>query len=143
MEKGDNRYEKNNYKAYTKMIYGIGTDIVEVKRIKEALNKYGVALAKKILTSQELLTYKKTEGKENFLAKRFAAKEAFAKAMGTGMRSPVNFKSIEIIHDSLGKPIIKTISKLTLLVESHNIKHCHLSISDEKNIAAAFVILEQ
>jgi len=143
MEKGDNRYEKNNYKAYTKMIYGIGTDIVEVKRIKEALNKYGVALAKKILTSQELLTYKKTEGKENFLAKRFAAKEAFAKAMGTGMRSPVNFKSIEIIHDPLGKPIIKTISKLTLLVESHNIKHCHLSISDEKNIAAAFVILEQ
>jgi len=63
--------------------------------------------------------------------------------MGTGMRSPVNFKSIEIIHDPLGKPIIKTISKLTLLVESHNIKHCHLSISDEKNIAAAFVILEQ
>jgi len=143
MEKGDNRYEKNNYKAYTKMIYGIGTDIVEVKRIKEALNKYGVALAKKILTSQELLTYKKTEGKENFLAKRFAAKEAFAKAMGTGMRSPVNFKSIEIIHDSLGKPKIKTIPKLTLLVKSHNIKHCHLSISDEKNIAAAFVILEQ
>jgi len=143
MEKGDKRYEKNNYKAYTKMIYGIGTDIVEVKRIKEALNKYGVALAKKILTSQELLTYKKTEGKENFLAKRFAAKEAFAKAMGTGMRSPVNFKSIEIIHDSLGKPKIKTIPKLTLLVKSHNIKHCHLSISDEKNIAAAFVILEQ
>ena len=143
MEKGDKRYEKNNYKAYTKMIYGIGTDIVEVKRIKEALNKYGVALAKKILTSQELLTYKKTEGKENFLAKRFAAKEAFAKAMGTGMRSPVNFKSIEIIHDSLGKPKIKTIPKLTLLVKSHNIKHCHLSISDEKNIAAAFVILEK
>ena len=143
MEKGDKRYEKNNYKAYTKMIYGIGTDIVEVKRIKEALNKYGVALAKKILTSQELLTYKKTEGKENFLAKRFAAKEAFAKAMGTGMRSPVNFKSIEIIHDSLGKPKIKTISKLTLLVKSHHIKYCHLSISDEKNIAVAFVILEQ
>ena len=143
MEKGDNRYEKNNYKAYTKMIYGIGTDIVEVKRIKEALSKYGVALAKKILTSQELLTYKKTKGKENFLAKRFAAKEAFAKALGTGMRFPVNFKSIEIIHDSLGKPKIKTISKLTLLVKSHHIKYCHLSISDEKNIAVAFVILEQ
>jgi len=66
MEKGDNRYEKNNYKAYTKMIYGIGTDIVEVKRIKEALNKYGVALAKKILTSQELLTYKKLRVKKIF-----------------------------------------------------------------------------
>jgi len=125
------------------MIYGIGTDIVEVKRIREALNKYGIALAKKILTSQELLTYKKTEGKANFLAKRFAAKEAFAKALGTGMRSPVNFKSIEIIHDLLGKPKIKTVLELTILMKSHNIKHCHLSISDEKNIAAAFVILEQ
>jgi holo-[acyl-carrier protein] synthase len=125
------------------MIYGIGTDIVEVKRIREALNKYGIALAKKILTSQELLTYKKTEAKENFLAKRFAAKEAFAKALGTGMRSPVNFKSIEIIHDLLGKPKIKTVPELTILMKSHNIKHCHLSISDEKNIAVAFVILEQ
>tara|TARA_B110000196_G_scaffold86688_1_gene75169 strand:- start:30 stop:407 length:378 start_codon:yes stop_codon:yes gene_type:complete len=125
------------------MIYGIGTDIVEVKRIREVLNKYGIALAKKILTSQELLTYKKTEAKENFLAKRFAAKEAFAKALGTGMRSPVNFKSIEIIHDLLGKPKIKTVPELTILMKSHNIKHCHLSISDEKNIAVAFVILEQ
>ena len=125
------------------MIYGIGTDIVEVKRIREVLNKYGIALAKKILTSQELLTYKRTEGKENFLAKRFAAKEAFAKALGTGMRFPVNFKSIEIIHDLLGKPKIKTVPELTILMKSHNIKHCHLSISDEKNIAAAFVILEQ
>ena len=125
------------------MIYGIGTDIVEVKRIREALNKHGIALAKKILTSQELLTYKNTELKENFLAKRFAAKEAFANAMGTGMRSPVNFKSIEVIHDSLGKPRIKTIQKLSLLVKSYNIKYCHLSISDEKNIAVAFVILEK
>ena len=72
-----------------------------------------------------------------------AFKEAFAKALGTGMRFPVNFKSIEVIHDSLGKPKIKTIPKLTSLVKSHNIKHCHLSISDEKNIAVAFVILEQ
>tara|TARA_B100000795_G_scaffold69620_1_gene48530 strand:- start:171 stop:548 length:378 start_codon:yes stop_codon:yes gene_type:complete len=125
------------------MIYGIGTDVVEVKRIREALHKYGIALAKKILTSQELITYGKTEGKENFLAKRFAAKEAFAKALGTGMRSPVNFKSIEVIHDTLGKPKIKTVSELTFLVKSRNIKHCHLSISDEKNIAAAFVVLEK
>jgi len=143
MGKGHKRYEKNNYKGNIEMIYGIGTDIVEVKRVRELLSKYGIALANKILTSQELLTYKNTKAKENFLAKRFAAKEAFAKALGTGMRSPVNFKSIEVIHDSLGKPKIKTIQKLSLLVKSHNIKNCHLSISDEKNIAAAFVILEQ
>ena len=125
------------------MIYGIGTDVVEVKRIKEALHKHGIALAKKILTSQELVTFKQTKSKENFLAKRFAAKEAFAKALGTGMRTPVSFKSIEVIHDSLGKPKIKTVPQLTLLVKSHNIKHCHLSISDEKNIAVAFVVLEK
>ena len=125
------------------MIYGIGTDVVEVKRIKEALHKHGIALAKKILTSQELVTFKQTKSKDNFLAKRFAAKEAFAKALGTGMRTPVSFKSIEVIHDSLGKPKIKTVPQLTLLVKSHNIKHCHLSISDEKNIAAAFVVLEK
>jgi holo-[acyl-carrier protein] synthase len=125
------------------MIYGIGADVVEVKRIREALHKHGISLAKKILTSQELITYRKTEGKENFLAKRFAAKEAFAKALGTGMRSPVNFKSIEVIHDTLGKPKIKTVPELTFLVKSRNIKHCHLSISDEKNIAAAFVVLEK
>ena len=125
------------------MIYGIGTDVVEVKRIKEALHKHGIALAKKILTSQELVTFKQTKSKENFLSKRFAAKEAFAKALGTGMRTPVSFKSIEVIHDSLGKPKIKTVPQLTLLVKSHNIKHCHLSISDEKNIAAAFVVLEK
>ena len=125
------------------MIYGIGTDVVEVKRIKKSFFKHGEALAKKILTSQELLTYKKTKVKENFLARRFAAKEAFAKALGTGMRSPVNFKAIEIIHDALGKPKIKTLPKLTLLIKSHDIKYCHLSISDEKNIAVAFVILEQ
>ena len=125
------------------MIYGIGADVVEVKRIREALHKHGISLAKKILTSQELITYRKTAVKENFLAKRFAAKEAFAKALGTGMRSPVNFKSIEVVHDTLGKPKIKTVPELTLLVKSHNIKHCHLSISDEKNIAAAFVVLEK
>lgn len=125
------------------MIYGIGTDVVEVKRIKKSFFKHGEAFAKKILTSQELLTYKKTKVKENFLARRFAAKEAFAKALGTGMRSPVNFKSIEVIHDALGKPKIKTLPELTLLIKKHAIKHCHLSISDEKNIAVAFVILEQ
>jgi holo-[acyl-carrier protein] synthase len=125
------------------MIYGIGADVVEVKRIREALHKHGISLAKKILTSQELITYRKTAVKENFLAKRFAAKEAFAKALGTGMRSPVNFKSIEVIHNTLGKPNIRTLAELTLLVKSHNIKHCHLSISDEKNIAAAFVVLEK
>jgi len=124
------------------MIYGIGTDVVEVSRIKVALKKYGSKLAQKILTHDELLAYSKVKSKENFLAKRFAAKEAFAKAFGTGLRGSVNFKSIEVTHDSLGKPLIKYHNKLQVLVEKKYIHHCHLSISDEKNIAVAFVILE-
>jgi holo-[acyl-carrier protein] synthase len=124
------------------MIYGIGTDVVEVSRIKMALKRYGLKLAKKILTYDELLAYSKVKSKENFLAKRFAAKEAFAKAFGTGLRGSVNFKSIEVTHDTLGKPLLIYHNKLKALVEDKNIHHCHLSISDEKNIAVAFVILE-
>ena len=124
------------------MIYGIGTDVVEVSRIKVALKKYGLKLAQKILTYDELLAYSKVKSKENFLAKRFAAKEAFAKAFGTGLPGSVNFKSIEVTHDSVGRPLLKCHNKLKLLVEDKNIHHCHLSISDEKNIAVAFVILE-
>ena len=89
-----------------------------------------------------MLAYSKVKSKENFLAKRFAAKEAFAKAFGTGLRGSVNFKSIEVTHDSLGKPLLKYHNELKAIVEDKNIHHCHLSISDEKNIAVAFVILE-
>ncbi|MDA1339210.1 MAG: holo-ACP synthase [Methylophilales bacterium] len=124
------------------MIYGIGTDVVEVSRIKLALKKHGQKLAEKILTAHELLAYKDVKSKENFLAKRFAAKEAFAKAFGTGLRGDVNLKSIEVIHDDLGKPLLKYHDKLKVLVQEKNIHRCHLSISDEKNIAVAFVILE-
>ena len=124
------------------MIYGIGTDVVEVSRIKLALKKHGQKLAEKILTAHELLAYKDVKSKENFLAKRFAAKEAFAKAFGTGLSGDVKLKSIEVINDDLGKPLLKYHDKLKVLVQEKNIHRCHLSISDEKNIAVAFVILE-
>jgi holo-[acyl-carrier protein] synthase len=124
------------------MIFGIGTDVVEVSRIKKALEKYGDSLATKILNSTEFSIYKKINVKENFLAKRFAAKEAFAKALGTGFRGLVTFKSIEIINDSLGKPGIEMNYDLQNLTNELKIKKCHLSISDEKNIAVAFVVLE-
>ena len=122
-------------------ILGTGVDIVKNSRIKESLkNKNFIS---RIYTNSEISFSKKIKNKTSYYAKRFAAKEAFAKALGTGMRSPVNFKSIEVIHDTLGKPKIKTVPELTFLVKSRNIKHCHLSISDEKNIAAAFVVLEK
>ena len=125
------------------MIYGIGTDVVEVKRIKGAIERFGDAIAKKILNNAEYSIYSKTKVKENFLAKRFAAKEAFAKALGTGFRGLVTLKSIEVTNNSLGKPSIKMTAGLKDLVDSLDIKSCYLSISDEKNIAVAFVVLER
>jgi|TARA_B100000767_G_C19664039_1_gene492286 holo-[acyl-carrier protein] synthase len=125
------------------MIYGIGTDVVEVKRIKGSIEKFGDAVAKKILNNAEYSIYSKTKVKENFLAKRFAAKEAFAKALGTGFRGLVTLKSIEVTNNSLGKPSIKMTAGLQDLVDSLDIKSCYLSISDEKNIAVAFVVLER
>jgi len=124
------------------MIFGIGTDVVEVTRIKDSLNKFGHQLAKKILTPDEIKTYETVSIKENFLAKRFAAKEAFAKAIGQGLRGDINLQSIEIVHDRLGKPSFKLHKKIEFILKQAGITRCHLSISDEKNIAVAFVILE-
>ena len=125
------------------MIYGIGTDVVEVSRIAEALNKFGDNFAKKILSEEEFLIFQKNNIKENFLAKRFAAKEAFAKAMGTGFRGEVNIKSIIITNNELGRPDFKLKNNISLLMKEKKIRCCHLSISDEKNLAVAFVILER
>ncbi|MBT6355488.1 MAG: holo-ACP synthase [Nitrosomonadales bacterium] len=125
------------------MIYGIGTDVVEVARIAKALKKFGDAFAKKILSQEEFVIFKKNNLKENFLAKRFAAKEAFAKAMGTGFRGGVNIKSIIVTNNELGRPDIKLENNMSLMLQEKKIKSCHLSISDEKNIAVAFVVLEK
>jgi len=125
------------------MIFGIGTDVVEVSRMRESHSKYGESLAKKILTPNEMQMFNDSKIKENFLAKRFAAKEAFAKAMGHGLRGEVNLQAIEIDHDDLGKPFLKFNVELEKKMEKLSIKCSHLSISDEKNIAVAFVILEQ
>ena len=125
------------------MIYGVGTDVVEVSRIAKALERFGDNFAKKILNHEELLVFKKNKMKENFLAKRFAAKEAFAKALGTGFRGVVNVKSISVINNELGRPGIKVDKNVARLLKEKKIKSCHLSISDEKNIAAAFVVLER
>lgn len=125
------------------MIYGVGTDVVEVSRIAKALERFGDNFAKKILNHEELLVFKKNKMKENFLAKRFAAKEAFAKALGTGFRGDVNVKSISVINNDLGRPDIKVDKNVARLLKEKKIKSCHLSISDEKNIAAAFVVLEK
>lgn len=124
------------------MIHGIGTDIVEVARIEASIAQFGDDFAKRILAESEIESYQNSQIKARFLAKRFAAKEAFSKALGTGLRAPCTFQNIAVGHDDLGKPILILAAELQVFMQSKNITQTHISISDEKNLAAAFVVLE-
>jgi holo-[acyl-carrier protein] synthase len=125
------------------MIFGIGTDIVEVSRIEDSLARFGDAFAQRILTEQEWLSFQQSKTQARFLAKRFAAKEAFAKALGTGLRDPATFQNIGVAHDDLGKPVLDLSPVLQTFLDKKGIVQQHLSISDEKALAAAFVVLEK
>lgn len=124
------------------MIIGIGTDIVTVARIETAIARHGVAFAERILSAQELPEYIVHSFPARFLSKRFAAKEAFAKATGQGLRHPVSLQRITVSHDNLGKPIFLFDAELSKYLQQFGITCHHLSISDERNSAVAFVILE-
>jgi len=125
------------------MIYGIGTDIVEVSRIEDSLARFGDAFAQRLLNESEWQDYGQSTTKARFLAKRFAAKEAFAKALGTGIRAPATFENIGVAHDDLGKPVLDLAPALQDFLHERGIGFQHLSISDEKALAAAFVVLEK
>ena len=125
-------------------IIGVGVDIVENSRIKKSiLNK---SFLYRIFTNEEILISKNIKNKSSYFAKRFAAKEAFAKSIGTGFRNDFNFKDISIINDKLGKPSffiskkIKNMIKKKFKISSFNF---FLSISDEKKYSIAFVILQK
>jgi holo-[acyl-carrier protein] synthase len=124
------------------MIFGIGTDIVEVSRIEDSLARFGEHFAQRILTEREWQAFELSQTKARFLAKRFAAKEAFAKALGTGLRVPATFQNIGVAHDDLGKPVLDLAPELQALLDQRGIRFQHLSISDEKALAVAFVVLE-
>ncbi|MFA6120661.1 MAG: holo-ACP synthase [Sideroxydans sp.] len=124
------------------MIFGIGTDIVTVARIEAAITRHGDAFAQRILSQQEYSEFSAQTHPVRFLAKRFAAKEALAKATGQGLRHPVSLHRISVGHDKLGKPIFLFDPELNAHLESLGILRHHLSISDEHEHAVAFVILE-
>ena len=125
------------------MIYGIGTDIVALSRIEKLHKKYGQAFAERLLSRIELLEYPQAGSPVNFLAKRFAAKEAFAKAVGTGLRSPVSLRNIGIGHDELGKPEFICEPELQKWLKEQDIRRMHLSISDEEDKVLAFAVAEK
>jgi holo-[acyl-carrier protein] synthase len=124
------------------MIFGIGTDIVEYARIERMFTRYGEHFAERVLSRQELPDYQASPDKARLLAKRFAAKEAFAKAVGSGMRHPVTLRRISVIHDGLGKPMLQFDEILRTHLAQLGISGHHLSISDERGMIIAFVVLE-
>lgn len=124
------------------MIYGIGTDIVAMGRVAALLERYGEAFARRILAEDEWESFTATAFQARFLAKRFAAKEAFAKAAGTGLRHPVTLRNISVGHNALGRPELRFQPPLAEWLGEQGIRNQHLSISDEKELAAAFVVLE-
>lgn len=124
------------------MIVGIGTDIVRVSRMADNLERFGSRFAEKILTANELLLFSQHKRPASFLAKRFAAKEAAAKAMGHGFRDGLMLSHIGVGHDALGKPLLEYGGRAIEICARLGVSESHLSISDEDEYAIAFVTLE-
>lgn len=124
------------------MIFGIGVDIVQIDRMQKAMDKHGEKFAKKILTEVEFEEFLINKNQPSFLAKRFAAKEAFSKALGTGFTNGLTLKQIQITHNEAGRPMLELIDSAKQKVDQLNIRQCHLSLSDERDHVVAFVTLE-
>jgi holo-[acyl-carrier protein] synthase len=123
------------------MIYGIGVDFVKISRMRAAVERWGVNFLKRIFTEDELAyCYEKKEPFPS-LSVRFAAKEAFIKAIGTDVFIPLT--EIEIVNDKSGRPSIKVKGKVKKLFSKKSIKKCHLSLSHEREFGIACVVLER
>ena len=125
-------------------ILGIGVDIIQNKRIKDSIKNH--KFKNRIYSINELKLSSYSKNKIGYFSKRFAAKEAFAKALGTGFRDNLNFKDIEIMNDKFGKPYYSKTKKITQIIrKKFKVKNfnCFLSISDEKEYSTAFAIIEK
>lgn len=123
------------------MIVGIGTDIVRIARIKDALDRHHNRMVQRILTPAEQALFEQHSDPARFLAKRWAAKEAAAKALGTGIRGAVNFHSFEVRNDDLGKPELTCTAGAAERLSALGGASCWLTLSDEEEYAVAFVVL--
>jgi len=123
-------------------IFGIGTDIVDIARLQSALERHGEAFAAKLLADDELPAWRGAGNPAAFLAKRFAAKEAFAKALGTGIRGAVTLRRLAVVHDTFGRPGFRCDPLLENELQSRKIHTIHLSLSDERQHVVAFVVME-
>lgn len=124
------------------MIYGVGTDVVEIGRIEKALARFGERFARRILCEPELQRFKDHRLPAAYLAKRFAAKEAFTKALGTGIHAPANWHGVWVRNLPSGKPVLEFSDALKQMLLLRGIEKSHLSLTDERGVAMATVILE-
>jgi holo-[acyl-carrier protein] synthase len=129
------------------MIYGIGTDIIQISRIEAVLARNGDRFAEKILGPEEFDKYLRRKAKVEargirFLATRFAAKEAFSKAIGLGMRMPMTWRAMQTLNAASGKPVAVTSGALKEFMEQNGLT-AQVSITDETDYAVAFVIVEK
>jgi holo-[acyl-carrier protein] synthase len=128
------------------MIYGIGTDICDIRRIHASLDKHGERFAQKILSDAELITWRQRTARwpergVRYLATRFSAKEAFSKAIGLGMRMPMTWRLCEIAKLSTGEPRIVLHGGLKEWFEAKQLK-AHITVTDESDYAASFCVVE-
>lgn len=123
------------------MIFGIGTDLVHIPRMQDLLDKHGDKIAERILSEAEFDGFQNSKDQAAFLAKRFAAKEATAKALGTGFRDGLSLRHIEVSNDDNGKPELHFLQRGSELLSELNIGRSMISLSDEKEYAVAFVTL--
>ena len=124
------------------MIVGIGVDIAETARVEKLNARFGQRFAQRILTADELLEFDRRQRSSSYLATRFAAKEAVAKALGTGIGEQLGFHSIQIDSDSQGKPLLRFLGSAVDLVAGLDINNALISLSDEKHYVVAMVVLE-
>ena len=124
------------------MIYGVGTDIVNIDRVKKILSKNRDGFVKRVLSEHEQALFANKADSAAYCAKRFAAKEAFAKALGTGIGRVVSFQDLTVRNNENGKPHFIPSEKLRQILLEKKIKQAQLSISDESQNAIAFVVLE-
>ncbi|BBB60242.1 holo-[acyl-carrier-protein] synthase [Undibacterium sp. KW1] len=128
------------------MIYGIGTDIVQISRMQEAITRNGDRFAEKILGPEELVIYRERKALVEarglrYLATRFAAKEAFSKAVGMGMRDPMNWHAMQTLNNDQGQPVVQANGNMLQWMQERSLK-ASISVSDETDYAIAFVIIE-
>jgi holo-[acyl-carrier protein] synthase len=124
------------------MIVGIGVDIIEIARVDKLNQEFGERFSRRVLTDDELLEFERRKRRSSYLATRFAAKEAVAKACGTGIGAELGFHSMQIENNAQGKPVLRFLEAADALVERLRIHNSLVSLSDEKHYVVAMVVLE-